>query len=441
MEDVFIIRGGKPLKGEVLLSGAKNVALKTIIAALLFDSKVVLKNIPRISDVFELVHLIKKLGVWAEFIDQNTLEIDNSALQNNKVDLLHASKIRASFLLFAPLLHRVGECFIPNPGGCRIGERPINRIIDGMKELGISVEYDSNTGYYFAKMKDGPKRGYSFPKSTHTGTELLILLSVFGRGKILLENAAQEPEIDELIEFLNQAGARIERHGRKIAISGVKKLVQVKPYKIHSDRNEAITFAALGVASKGDVVIKPIAPELINAFITKTKETGSGVEIISRGAVRFFYKSKIKPVDVETSIHPGFMTDWQPNWAVLMTQSTGDALIHEKVFENRFSYVKELRKLGAKIKFVNREVENPSEFYFFNHSERKRYQQAIKIHGGYPLHGGALRIADLRAGASLVLAALIAKGVSVVIGASILERGYEEVVNKILRLGGDIKKI
>ena len=179
MEDAYIIQGGKPLKGKIKLSGAKNVALKAVIAALLFDGVVTLKNIPRIRDIFELLHLIQTLGARAEFTDTNTVLIDSTDLKVNKLDFLHASKIRASFMLFAPLLYRFKEASIPNPGGCRIGARPIDRIVNGMKDLGIEVTYNSETGYYKALMKEQPSGNYTFHKSSHTGTELMILLSVF----------------------------------------------------------------------------------------------------------------------------------------------------------------------------------------------------------------------------------------------------------------------
>src|SRR3990167_2034406 len=186
MEDAFLIKGGKPLKGSTTLSGAKNVALKVIIAALLLDQEVVLKNIPRISDVDELIHLISSLGAKAEFIAKNSVVVDGRTLKSNKVDLLHASKIRVSFMLFAPLLHKFSTCYVPNPGGCRIGARPIDRIIDGMKSLGIRIEYDSDTGFYYAQVKSKIQGYYKYPKVTHTGTELLIMLSVLGDDKVIL---------------------------------------------------------------------------------------------------------------------------------------------------------------------------------------------------------------------------------------------------------------
>ncbi|OGK21332.1 UDP-N-acetylglucosamine 1-carboxyvinyltransferase [Candidatus Roizmanbacteria bacterium RIFCSPHIGHO2_01_FULL_39_8] len=441
MEDAFIITGGKKLIGEVLLSGAKNVSLKVIIASLLYNTEVMLKNVPKITDVVELLDLIKELGGRAEFIEKNTVVIDGKNLKKNRVDLLHASKIRVSFMLFAPLLYKFMSCYVPNPGGCRIGARPIDRIVEGMKKLGVKIDYDSETGYYDARMSQKPTGSYRFQKPSHTGTELLILLSVFGRDRITLENCAREPEIDELIRFLNAGGARIKRDGSRITIDSVTHLRSVSPFAITSDRNEAVTFATLAILTKGDVTIGAADTSHLESFIKEMKGVGAGVEKINDKTLRFYYSGPLRSSQIETSPHPGFMTDWQPNWAVLMTQAAGESVIHERVFENRFSYVEELRKLGAEIDYVKVPVRDPTEYFFFNFDSGKKYNQAIRIKGPQTLHGGVLNVSDLRAGATLVLAALIAQDESVVNGASIIERGYENIVNKIKELGGEIEKM
>jgi UDP-N-acetylglucosamine 1-carboxyvinyltransferase len=441
MEDTYKINGGKKLTGTVRLSGAKNVALKTIIAALMFDSEVILENVPRINDVTELLHLVTQLGAQAAFTDENTVRIDGRNMKNNQVDMLHSTKIRVSFMLFAPLLHKFKECYVPNPGGCRIGARPIDRIIEGMQKLGVQIEYNSSTGFYKANLSETIRGEYFFIKSSHTGTELLTMLGAIGKDKVVIENAAFEPEIDELITFLNEAGARIKRVDNKIEIEGVDRLEQKKPFRIVSDRNEAVTFAVLGIATKGEVILEDISPALIQNFLEKLEECGGGVEHLSKSKIRFYYKEDIHATEIETSPHPGFMTDWQPNWAILMTQAHGDSIIHERVFESRFMYVKELRKLGAKIEFISPEIVDPISYYHFAYNPKNNYQQAIRITGPSPLHGGVLSINDLRAGASVVIAALIANGESLVKGASILERGYEKFIEKVTALGGDITKI
>jgi len=439
MEDAYIVNGGNVLKGEVVLSGAKNLALKTVIASLLFESKVTLTNVPKINDVHELLHLIKKLGATVEQTE-NTVTIDPSTLSSCKPDLLHASKLRASFLLFAPLLHKFRECRIPNPGGCRIGMRPIDRIISGMEALGVTTEYQSKDGYYDARLAQSPKGSYKFSKPTHTGTELLIMLGALGENEIRIENSALEPEIDELILFLNKAGAKITKVGATITIQGVKSLNQTKPFRIFSDRNEAVTFATLAVATKGSVEIHNLIPDQLhtfNEFMTK-----AGVKVLIRSnSIIYEYVGTVKPVSITTEPHPGFMTDWQPNWAVLMTQSTGVATVHETVFENRFSYVDELLKLGAQMEYVEESDIDNNTNYHFNTKGSKAMKQKIRITGGAPLHSAAIKIADLRAGATLLIAALIADGESVVTNANILERGYENIVEKISSLGGKLKRV
>lgn len=441
MEDAYIIKGGKKLKGEITLSGAKNASLKIIIAALMFENEVVLHNVPRINDVYELLHLVKTLGGKASFIEKNTVSVDGRSLKNNRVDLLHASKTRVSFMFFAPLLHKFHTCYIPNPGGCRIGARPIDRIVEGMRNLGVSVNYKSETGYYGAQMQKKPKGAHTFKKNTHTGTELLIMISIFAEDSVVIINAASEPEIDELIRFLNEAGANIRREKNKVIIQGVSRLKQKKPFTIMSDRNEAVTFATLVIASGGSLRLKNISIEHLKAFVEKIKLAGGGIEKIRENEVKFFFSGKIKPVDIVTASHPGFMTDWQPNWAILMTQAKGRSTIHERVFENRFSYVVELKKLGAHIKYITPSVSNPKEFYEFNYDNRKKYLQMIEIEGGHSLHGGVLSISDLRAGATLVMASLIAQGESVVTAVSTLERGYEDFIGKVADIGGEIRKV
>jgi len=441
MEDALLINGGIPLKGEVSLSGAKNVALKVTIAALLFHGQVILRNIPRISDIFEIFSLIKSLGGRAEFIGTNEVLIDAKELSVSKLDFLYASKIRTSFMFFAPLLYRFKKALIPNPGGCRLGARSIDRIVDGLKALGIQVEYDSSTGYYSAHMLHKPTGEYKFIKPSHTGTELLIMMSVFCNNKVNIYNCALEPEIDDLICFLNLSGARIEKNGSTITVYGVDKLIQKTPYTIVSDRNEAVTYAIAGIITKGDVTIHSISKNYIAYFIDQLKEIGAGVVQQKEESWRFYYKQPLKASHIVTNPHPGFMTDWQPNWAVLMTQANGVSTIHERVFENRFSYVDELVKVGARIEFFQPEISTPFSYYHFLYDKNKTYNQAIRIYGPQKLHNGVLKIADLRAGATLALAGLVTKGETIINNASILERGYENFVNKMVNLGGEIKKL
>lgn len=440
MEKTFKIVGGKKLQGEILLSGAKNIALKVLVGALLFNSKVILKNIPKIDDVLELIHLLKLLGVSIEFED-NTVTIDPLTLTKNEVDLLHASKIRVSFLLFAPLLYRFKSAKIPNPGGCRLGARSIDRVIDGLKALGVKVLYNSETGYYDSYLDSKPAGTYSFEKPSHTGTELLILMSVFAEGTVYIKNVGLEPEIDDLIRFLNEGGAKIRRLNNDIEVIGVEKLQQIKPFTISSDRVEAITYAVLALATKGDVTVSDIKKEYIWSFVNLVKEAGAGVEELENNKWRFYYKGVIQEMKIETAPFPGFLTDWQPLMAVLMTQATGKSVIHETIFENRFSYVSELKKIGADIEYIEYSVEDPATHYHFNFNLEGEYKQTIEIAGPQELHSGVMTVSDLRAGATLAIGALIASGQSYVSGIHHLERGYEDFVKKVRSLGGDIEEV
>lgn len=443
MEDAYVINGGKKLTGEVKLSGAKNIALKTIIAALLFNGPVILENIPRIRDVEELLNLIKSIGGKAKFLETNKLLIEGGCFDKNRLDFIFASKVRVSFLFFAPFLLKFNKAEIPNPGGCRLGARSIDRIVDAMQDLLVQVKYDSTTGYYYAKKTTGINGLVRFNKPTHTGTELVIMLSVISNGKVIIENAATEPEVDDLINFFNLAGANIKRINNSIHIIGVKSLNQRTSFRIASDRNEAATYVSLALATKGSVIISDIAKHYISALIQSVVSIGGRVEEFDKNKWKFSYpvNNELKATNIETAPFPGFMTDWQPPWAILLTQAKGESIIHERLFENRFSYVEELKKLGAQIEFIEIKVSNPKKHYHFNFIEGKKYQQAIKITGPQQLHGGVLNIADLRAGATLAIAALVAKGESIVTNVSILERGYENFIEKIQKLGGNIKKI
>ncbi len=440
-ENVYKIKGGRALKGQVFVSGAKNSAMKAAIASLLFSKPSVLENIPQIRDIKEVFHIIESLGGRVEF-EGNRVFIDPANLKRNKVDLLHGARVRVSFMFLAPLLKLFGECYIPNPGGCRIGARPIDRIIQGVKALGGEAEYDSSTGYYWLRLNSYPKGYFKFPKPSHTGTETLILLGSFTKEKVVIDNAAQEPEVDELIELLNQAGAKIVRGGRKIEISRGEELFALeKPFSVGGDRNEAVTFAVLGLVLGKPIEVKGVEWKKYEAFLEKVREAGGRYKIIDEEAVLFFKSPNLKALSIETSPHPGFMTDWQPLWATLATQAQGDTFIIERVFENRFAYVDELKKLGAKIEFLKTEVSEPSQYFLFNVEPGRDYFQTIKIKGRTPLHEGVLKISDLRAGATLAIAALIASGESIIEGVEIVERGYEKFDEKIRSLGGNIRKI
>jgi UDP-N-acetylglucosamine 1-carboxyvinyltransferase len=433
----YIINGGNKLSGEVSVSGSKNVVLKAIIAACLTSEPVEIKNVPLISDVFVMLELVKEIGgkIW---ISGHTVKIQVEKIKSVKIPLEMGAKIRTSAMFLAPLLLREKEALIPNPGGCRIGARPIEWHINGLVKMGAESRYNSRDGYFYVKTDGLAGAVYRFEKNTHTGTETLVLAASLARGKTVLENAAQEPEVDDLIRLLNSMGARIKRtKPREIVIDGVKNLTGTS-FDIPPDRNEVVTFAVLSALTGGDIRIKNIRKDDIKGFLLKFKEAG-GAWSEKNGLTGFYMQNGIKPSNVTTSPHPGFMTDWQGPWAIFMTQGQGTSTIHETVYENRFGYVNELLKMGADIEIYQPKVENPQEIYNFHY--QKNGKHALRIYGKTNLHNAALNISDLRAGATLVIAALIARGKSVIFGVEYLERGYEAFDERLKALGADIQTI
>ena len=433
----YIINGGAKLSGEVTISGAKNIALKAIVAACLTQEKVVIRNIPKISDVYNMLDLVKSIGGFVS-IDDHTVTIEAKKISTFTIPLEAGAKTRTSTLFLAPLLARAKEAIIPNPGGCRIGARPIDRIVDGLEKMNVEILYNSEDGYFHAKTEGLKGAVYRFSKNSHTGTETMILTAVLAEGKTIIQNAAMEPEVDSLIELLIMMGAKIRRiNGKEIEIVGVSMLHGAE-YTLPQDRNEVVTFAIVSILTGGDIFIKDVDLKSLDAFITECDRAGVSTEI--RGSdIRFYKTNNVLPTDITTNPHPGFMTDWQGVWALLMTQASGTSYIHETVYENRFGYMKELNKMGAEISFVDPEVENYNEIYNFNYDPKQTYHQKIEIKGPTPLHNAVLLISDLRAGATLVLASLIAAGTSVIYGIEHVQRGYENFDERLRMLGADIE--
>lgn len=443
--DKLIINGGKRLMGTISVSGAKNVALKTLVAACLTDEEVIIENIPLISDFMVMVDIVKELGGKVKTKDHK-VSIKVKKIKKERIELDKAAKVRSSAMFVAPLLARLKKAIIPNPGGCRIGARPIDRTIKGLKEMGFDAEYRSEDGYFYLKERSkiqnkGRVVNYRFEKNTHTGTETLIMTAVLFNGKVVLENAAEEPEVDELIALLNKMGAKIKRiDAGTIAINGVRKLHGAR-FTIGPDRNEIVTFAIGALVTKGDIFVKNANRVDLKAFLEKLKESGAGIEIKNNG-IRFFYDKPLKSINIETRSYPGFMTDWQGPWTVLMTRANGTSVIHETVYENRFGYVSELKKMGADVMFFNPKVENPSKVYNFNLSDNiPSYFHALKVYGPTKLHDAVVWMSDLRAGATLVLAALVAQGQTTIFGVEHLDRGYEKFDKRLKSLGGSIKRV
>ncbi len=318
--DKFIIKGGKKLKGEVSVSGAKNVALKVLVAACLTTDEVIIDNIPLISDFSVMVDIVRELGGEIRVKD-HAAYVRMEKFTKEKIALEAAAEVRTSAMFVAPLLARLSKATIPNPGGCRIGARPIDRTIAGLKKMGVDASYNSKDGFFHIKASNGLNgTEYRFEKNTHTGTETLIMAAVLASGRTVLDNAAEEPEVDELINFLNQMGAKVKRvEKRKIVIDGVTKLHGTR-FVVSPDRNEIVTFAIAALITEGDVMVRNVTKVGLLEFLEKFEQAGGGFE--EKGAnLRFFYKGELKPVDITTGFYPGFMTDWQGPWAVLMTKA------------------------------------------------------------------------------------------------------------------------
>ncbi len=436
----FEIIGGNPLKGTVKVSGSKNVALKLLVAACLTDEPVVIHNVPLIDDVYVMVDILKDLGVSVTLTD-HTLHIHAKQFGSHIISLEKAAKARTSVMFMVPLLYRMKEAIIPNPGGCRLGARPINRIVEGLQQMNAEIEYRSEDGFFHAKTDDLKASHYTFQKNTHTGTETLIMAASIAGGKTILKNAAEEPEIDDLIDFLNAMGAQITRSAkREITIFGKERLHGTE-FTISPDRNEVVTFAIAAIVTKGNVTVENVHKNSLKEFLEMLSKANGGFEETKNG-MRFYYKDLLVATDVVTSIYPGFMTDWQSPWAVLMTQAEGVSTIHETVFENKCGYYLELKKMGAKITPFKPHVEDPESFYNFNlDDDQKGFVHALKIYGPTELHNAVVNSIDIRAGATVVVAALAAKGKSTIFGIEKLDRGYENFEIRLNALGANIQRV
>ncbi len=437
--DSFNITGGFSLNGEIKVGGAKNVAIKVLIASLLTDEDVIIENVPLISDLYLLVDIVRGLGVKVSIGADHTMRIKAKDLFPGELSSDIFSKLRASFLLIAPLLARFKEAKIPFPGGDDIGVRPIDRTIDGLKCLGAKIEHRED--HYLATCKELIGSKYFFNKNTHTGTEALMMAATLAQGETVLENAAEEPEVDELLKMLISMGAQIKRAGKRtIVIKGVKKLKGTK-FKIIPDRNEIVTFATAAILTRGQLNIYPIIHPHLESFYQELTKIGVDFKQKSNILTINGNKRPIFASNIETAPYPHFMTDWQASWCLLMTQAEGVSVVWEKVFENRFGYVNELKKMGAEIELFNPKVEDPNKTYNFNWVDNLPFFSAAKIIGSTNLHGENLLISDLRAGATLVLAALAAGGDSHILGVNHIDRGYEKFEERLNDVGAKITRL
>ncbi len=437
--DSLTVYGGNRLTGKVRVSGAKNVAMKVILASLLTDEKIVCRNVPHISSVMNTAKAVELLGAKVNF-ENHEFQAEGKHINNFQIPLEMGGVIRTSTMVIGPLLARFGKAIVPNPGGCRLGARPIDRHIEGLKKMGAKIEY--REGYFYATCEKLKGAEIEFKKITNGGTETLILAAVLASGKTILKNAAVEPEIDDLIKMLNMMGAKIQRtKERTIEIVGVSSLKGIT-HEIMPDRNEVVTFAMAAYMTQGDITVENAREADIVTFLKKLDDVGAKWEKTETG-LRFVGDGSYRATDVVTAPHPGFMTDWQPLWTTFATQCTGKSEIHETVFEDKFKYVDELLKMGAKIELFNPKVENPESFYNFNWEDDKpEYRHAAIVDGPTNLHEAVLQMLDIRAGAAVLIAALgvAAKKKSSIYNIGQLERGYEKLEDRLSALGAKIKR-
>lgn len=437
--EYFLIEGGKPLKGSVRIGGAKNASFKLMIAALLAKDTSRLLNFSHISDVETVAKIIEQLGGKVDRAGERALFIDPSNLKAPQVDKSHGAQGRFSTMFIPPLLHRFGKAEVPSPGGDKIGKRPLDRHFAGLEAMGAKVIQHSS---YIEVLAPEGLHGadYTFAKNTHTGTETLIMAATLAKGTTFLRNAALEPEIDDLIEFLNRCGAKIKRLlNRVIKIEGVDQL-HGAIHKLMPDRNEAVSYACAALATKGDIVIENARAQDMRAFLETIEEMGAGYEIGNYG-IRFFYQQPFTAISITTQPEPGFVTDWQPMMATVLTQAKGESSIHETIMIDRFQYVTDLKKMGANLQTFQPQVNNPELLYNFNlEDDDQDNKHAVKILGPTKLKPGDFTTNDIRHGATLIIAALTAAGTSKIYGLEHIDRGYEKIAQRLTTMGAKITR-
>ncbi len=415
--DKFIIKGGKKLSGKVNVEGAKNASLALMPATLLTTGKSILKNTPRLRDVNTMVSLLEILGVKTTFID-HTLTLDTSKILSQNAPYEYVKKMRASVYVLGPLLAKYGRAKVSMPGGCAWGPRPINLHLEGLKKLGAEIKLEG--GYILAKSRKLKGTKIHFDKISVGATGNILMAATLAQGTTIIENAAKEPEITNLVEFLNKMGARISgKNTSKLVIEGVDELL---PETIDTipDRIEAGTLLIAGAITKGKVELHNCEPKHLKILISKLEDIGckifSNNNIITLDASNL----EINSTDISTSVYPGFPTDMQAQWIALMSVANDTAIVTDTIYLDRFNHVPELLRLGASIKM--------------------KKNSAI-IAGVKKLKGAKVMSTDLRASASLVLAGLVAEGVTEVLRVYHLDRGYQRIDEKLKMLGADIQRV
>ena len=412
------IQGGHSLRGEIHISGSKNAALSIIAASIMTEERIVLENIPHLEDVTTMIKLIAGMGVSVTLADDNKLILDSSKIRNFLAPYDLINTMRASILVLGPLIARFGEASVSLPGGCAIGARPVNLHLDGLKAMGADVEI--NEGYICAKAKKLKGAHFSFSPVSVTGTANLMMAGVMAEGQTILENAATEPEVINLGEFLLKMGAKIKGLGtRKIMIDGVNKLCSAE-HKIIPDRIETGTFLVAAAITKGSVLLKKTQPEHLQSVLDLLRQTGAVIFFEEDTIELTMNLTNIKPADFTTQPYPGIPTDMQAQLMVLNAIAPGNSIVVETIFENRFMHVLELQRMGADISL----------------SGNTAYITGVK-----KLQSAPVMATDLRASAALVLAGLVADGETHIDRIYHIDRGYECIESKLSLLGAKVARI
>jgi len=421
LSERIIIKGGRKLKGEITIGGAKNAVLKLIAASLLVNGECELHNVPELTDVHAMVDVIRHLGAKTEYnANEKILLIDAKHITNIEACYELVSKMRASFIVLGALLGRCNEARVALPGGCAIGERRIDLHIKGLEALGAQVKIEG--GYVVAKANKLIGAEINLDRPSVGATENLMLAAVLAEGSTILNNAAQEPEIIDLANFLNSIGADVNGAGTsEIVINGVtQKDLHNTVYTTIPDRIEAGTYLAAIVATRGSALIRNVFPNHLSAVISKLTDMGANISIASPFSLEVSCHARTKAVDIVTQPYPGFPTDLQSPIMSVLTISKGISIITESIYENRFRQIGELRRMGADV--------------------QQEGNHAI-IKGVKNLTGAQVRASDLRAGASLIVASLCAEGTSEIENLDHIDRGYEKLIEKLTLLGADVKRV
>jgi UDP-N-acetylglucosamine 1-carboxyvinyltransferase len=412
----IVIRGGARLRGEVRVSGSKNAALPILASALLARGRSTFRNVPALGDVRTMGRLLTKLGATVTDEGKGVTRIDTTDAAGHEAPYELVKTMRASVLVLGPLVARGGRARVSLPGGCAIGARPIDQHLKGLEAMGARIELAR--GYVTATARRLRGASIVFDMVTVTGTENLMMAAALARGRTTLENAAREPEVEELGRVLNKMGARIRGAGTSlVTIEGVEELTPIE-HTVIPDRIEAGTLLVAGAITGGNVLLRDCLPEHLEAVISKLR--AAGAEVVADGdGIRVRGKAEFRPADVSTQPFPGFPTDMQAQFMVLMTRARGQSVLSETIFENRFMHVPELSRMGADIVVEGR--------------------TAI-VRGPTRLTGATVMATDLRASACLVLAALIARGTTEILRIYHLDRGYDRLDRKLRALGADVRR-